>query len=574
MIIGHNMAAHNTYRQLNINNSTISKSTEKLSTGQRINRAGDDAAGLAISEKMRAQVKGLNQASRNGQDAISLIQTFEGATSEVHAMLQRARELSLQAADSTLTDTDREALNEETKQIKEQINTIARTTEFNTIKILDGAMSSASGTILTGVSQNVVDLLKDRVPLWIDDALDVMQNNFGIALPANRSLTVRLYQDTAPTAPAGVMITADGGATLQLDLNLSKLLDGSNQIPAGSGGGQFDTVIAHEIMHAMQYTAMPDMIAGGFTTAETWLAEGLATAVQGGVGFIAPPNNSASVNLGAWTGTTAEYGSAFAAIKTLHEITVGGISAFIDRLEAGDSIDDAFNNTSQTLTGDPALTTADVGNPLADFTTFAQFENWFNNSTDVDNYLDNSDDFTGTGSIPNGSDPTSTYSGDQEGTIVNDSSIDFANVYSITFTDVSGESDSNGKSLNFQVGSNAGHTMHLYSANVTTNGLGLESLDISSQTNASSGILLVDAAISKVSSIRSTFGALQNRLEHTIKNLDNASENLTASESRIRDVDMSKQVTIQTKNGILSQAAQAMLAQANQLPQGVLQLLR
>ncbi len=572
MIIGHHLHAFNTHRQLSMNNFSIEKSTEKLSTGLRINKAGDDAAGLAISEKMRGQVRGLNQSSRNAQDAISLIQTAEGAASEVHSMLQRARELTIQSANGILTDDDRASLNDEVTQLKSQVDTIARNTEFNTIKMLDGEMGSATGTVLVGVSQVVVDTLKAKIPLWIDDALTVMETNYGITLPASRSMTVNLYQDATATAPAASMSTSDGGATLQLQVNLSKMLDGSNQIPAG--GGQFDTVIAHEVMHAMQFTAMSDIINGGLDLTETWFAEGLATIVQGGSGFLPTPNSSASVNLLAWGGTTAEYGSAYAAVKTLHEITVGGINAFIDQLEAGNSLDAAMNATAQTLNGDVALTTTGVGGAQADFTTFAQFATWFNNSADVDNYLNNSTDFTGSGAITDGSDPTNSFNGSIAATIANDNTIDHPNVYAITFSNVSGDSDSNGKVLNFQIGANTGQNIQFNSANLTTQGLGLASFDISTQDNASSAIQQLDLAITKVSSVRGRFGAFQNRLEHTIRNLVNTAENLTSSESRIRDTDMAKEMGQLSKSNILAQASQAMLAQANQIPQGVLQLLR
>lgn len=572
MRIGHNVSALNTYRQLSTNNSNTAKSIEKLSSSQRINKAGDDAAGLAISEKMRSQIRGLYQASRNAHDAVSMVQTAEGAASTVHAMLQRARELSIQSASEVITDTDRTALNDEINQIKSQIDNIAEYTEFNTLKMLNGNSSSGS-TVLAGVIQSVIDTLKEKLPLWIDDALSTVKNNFGITLPSLRPLSVKFYQDNATNAPAASMGTSDGGATLELKVNLSKLLDVNNQIPSGSGGGQFDTVIAHEVMHAMQFTAMSDLLAGGTSTAETWFMEGLATAVQGGNGFIVPPNNSASVNLLAWTGTTAEYGSAFAAIKTLHEITAGGINAIIDELEAGNSLDAAINNTSQTLNGDPSLTTSDMVNPQADFTTFAQFVTWFNNSTDVDNYLDNSTDFTGMGSIPDGSDPTSSYGGALEGTIANDTTVDNPNVYTITFADVVG-SDAGGQAFNFQVGANENQSIGFNSVDMTVSGLGITSLNVSTSANAKAAIGLIDSAISKVSTIRGTFGALQNRLEYTISNLDNAAENITSSESRIRDADMAKEMMSFTKSNILAQAAQSMLSQATKNPEGVLQLLR
>ncbi len=317
MRINHNIAALNTYRQLNSASGAHSKSMEKLSSGLAINRAGDNAAGLAISEKMRAQVRGLDQASKNAQDGVSLIQTAEGALNETHDILQRMRELATQAANDTNIGSDRQEIQKEMNQLTSEINRIGNTTEFNTQKVLQG---NATG---------VVD--------------------------------------------------SDYTATLQI----------------GANEGQSFSISINDMR-----------------------AQALGIA-----------------------GTTA-----------------------------GASQDGATGAAK------------------------------FSAATDA---------------------------------------------------------DSNSNALTDKSGATAEYA-----------------LDVTDNTKASAAITVIDDAIKSVSAERSKLGAYQNRLEHTINNLGTSSENLTAAESRIRDVDMAKEMMNQTKNSILSQAAQAMLAQANQQPQGVLQLLR
>ena len=163
MIIQHNMPAANTNRQLGITNSNLQKSTEKLSSGYRINRAGDDAAGLSISEKMRGQIRGLNQASTNAQDGISMIQTAEGAMNELHSVVQRMRELTVQAANDTNVEEDRMAIQSEIKQLSEEIDRIAQSTEFNTMKLLNGDYSEDNGklTLQVGANNSSTEVLED-----------------------------------------------------------------------------------------------------------------------------------------------------------------------------------------------------------------------------------------------------------------------------------------------------------------------------------------------------------------------------------------------------------------------------
>jgi flagellin len=549
MRINHNIAALNTYRQLNTASHAQAKSMEKLSSGLRINRAGDDAAGLAISEKMRAQIRGLDQAARNSQDAISMIQTAEGAASSIHDMLQRGRELAVQAANDTLTFKDREQLDLELEQIKDQINKVANDTEFNTIKMLNnGALEHA----------DLIPTIQDRLQYWVDDALTTISENMGLSpsFTTGKDMTVEFYEDTSAKTAAS-MGTIDG-SSLNLRINLSKVAEVYDS--GDYGWGQIDALIAHEVVHGLQFTELSASLTGDI---DTWFMEGMATALQGGVPFLnnLSSNDAASIN-SSWNG---DYGSAYAAVMTLHEITDGGLKAIIDELKTGISLDQAFANTTQSGAGE--LTTG-----VSNFTNVADYVSWFNSSADVDLYLNNSTDFTnplGTIGLIQGEIRSSVSSWSD--VIVNDTVLDNGNVFNFIFKDTGSKEQEN---YSFHIGANEGQNLVMSGVNLTTAGIGITGVKLTSQYDADQAITTINNAIEKVSGIRSKFGALQNRLEHTISNLQNSTENLTASESRIRDIDMASEMMNQTKNSILSQAAQAMLAQANQQPQGVLQLLR
>ncbi|MDQ8734019.1 flagellin [Paenibacillus sp. LHD-38] len=412
MIINHNIAALNTHRQLGANTAATSKNIEKLSSGLRINRAGDDAAGLAISEKMRGQIRGLDQASRNSQDGISLIQTAEGALNETHSILQRMRELAVQSGNDTNTSQDRTNLQDEMTQLGTEIERIANTTEFNTKKLINGSMGSAQ-TAATGTVVNSGNLAAGVAGATTLGAVtDASGNNLGIAVGDKITATWSV-NGTQQTATYTVAAAAD-------DMD--------------------------DILTAINANA---------TVGTATLAAGVLTVD------------------GAAAGTAAQInGLSF-------EVTTNGV-----RKEA-------------------------ASNVLSNFA---------------------------------------------EGTKAKDVRSD--------------------GSAAFQIGSNTGQTMNLSVEDMRASTLGVNNLQIGTQSQASTAIKVVDQAIQKVSSERSKLGAVQNRLEHTINNLNTSSENLTAAESRVRDTDMAKEMMAQTKNNILAQAAQAMLAQANQQPQGVLQLLR
>lgn len=377
MRINHNIAALNTHRQLSSANGAQMKSMEKLSSGMRINRAGDDAAGLAISEKMRGQIRGLEQASRNAQDGISLIQTAEGALNETHAILQRMNELATQAANETLSTNDRNSIGDELTQLNSEIDRISTSTKFNGETLLDGT--------------------------------------FGVQLD---------------TAASGLAVGSDGVTNIEI-----------------SGANASTT-----------YT-----LTAGATAGEVVLADAAG--------------NQQTVTLTDNTAGTLNFDQLGVKISVNSSWDAAGLEA-------------AANGTGAAGT---IITSAD------------------------------SQKFIQIGSENDG-----------------------AQRLGVTIAKI----DSSATSLN------------------TT------SIDVSTAANARTSMDTIQTAIDTVSRERSKLGAYQNRLEHTINNLGTTSENLTAAESRIRDVDMAAEMMNQTKNSILSQAAQAMLAQSNQMPQGVLQLLR
>ncbi len=455
MRINNNLMAMNTHRQLSITNGAAAKSIEKLSSGFRINRAGDDAAGLAISEKMRGQIRGLTMASKNAQDGISLIQTAEGALSETHAILQRMRELAVQSANDTNNDADRGQIQKEIEQLKSEIDRISSTTEFNTKKLIDGSVGQTAS--ITSNNANVIDVR----------AVDPKLTGQTTIAFANVTKTTNNFIAAAGVTQANVTIAT----------------------PAGGNG-----------------------IKAGFYTLE----------LQGAA-------NNASITLKDAQGNVVA--SATGADTTAnYDLQAGGNTLLT--LAGG-----AYNGNGGTVSFDVVIQ-GDL--------TFTRSD----------------------GSVK-------TYTGLK----ANAASVMVADGFEIDVTTRLTTAENavvnvTNNGVKFQIGANEKQTTQLAINKMDTTSLKVADINVSTQSGASQAVTIINDAIEKVSTERSKLGAIQNRLEHTIKNLDTSAENLQAAESRIRDVDMAKEMMEFTKQNILMQAAQAMLAQANQAPQGVLQLLR
>ena len=447
MVVQHNMQAANANRMLNVTTSAQSKSTEKLSSGYKINRAADDAAGLTISEKMRKQIKGLDRASTNAQDGVSAVQTAEGALTEVHSMLQRMNELATQSANGTNSTTDRKAIQDEIDQLTTEIDRVSETTKFNEMYLLKGNSDNTTKTLNAhdaGIAGNLVDNKNGTSTFTITP------------LSANDKITIAGKEYTIGTAgaPTAATLTFKGG----------------------NKATNFGTVTGGNYTAFQNDDEMKAALAAG-----TDIKKGNATTA-------ADPTND-------YTYTPGQAGQAPA----------GKITA-----------DEAYTKISDEL-----IKASSIG---ADAGTKATVTN-------------------------------------------------AANVFTITQGQVAIK---DALSFNLHVGADADTTnkISVKIDSMSSAGLGIKGIKADTEQDATYAIDAIADAISKVSDQRSSLGAVQNRLEHTINNLDNVVENTTSAESRIRDTDMAEEMVNYSKNNILAQAGQSMLAQANQSNQGVLSLLQ
>ena len=492
MVVQHNMQAMNANRMLNVTTSTQAKATEKLSSGYKINRAADDAAGLTISEKMRKQIKGLDRASTNAEDGVSSVQTAEGALTEVHSMLQRMNELAVQASNGTNSESDRSAIQDEIDQLTTEIDRVSETTKFNETYLLkgqDGTKTINMQAHDAGLAGTLVDN-GDGTATFKMDAL-----NAGDKV----SIGGKTYTIGGEAADVTAMLGDKGAdiATKHTDVTVN-----------GTTYKWYDAIAA-------------DTTGNGYKgTAAGWYAKDPSTL-----------DNKTNV-------TAADFAdvAAFAAKKSA-TISVGANSVTtIDDTKA-DGIDDNDNTiiTKQKayeLAGKELLAANGIG------------------------------DTEGHATVKNGDNSALAYN-------AGDGS------FKIT---VGQAKVANALSFSLHVGADADMTnkIQVDIESMSAAGLGIKGLNVKDDSGkaATYAIDAIADAVAKVSSQRSALGAVQNRLEHTIANVDNVVENTTSAESRIRDTDMAETMVEYSKNNILAQAGQSMLAQANQANQGVLSLLQ
>ncbi|WP_339284428.1 flagellin [Paenibacillus sp. FSL R5-0486] len=575
MIINHNIAALNTHRQLSTNTANTNKNIEKLSSGLRINRAGDDAAGLAISEKMRGQIRGLDQATRNAQDGISLIQTAEGALNETHSILQRMRELAVQSSNDTNTGQDRGELQKEMNQLTSEINRIGNTTEFNTKKLLNGDLSdkfmTKAAVTTPGAKVDVTKAVDQTIKVGAEPVswtgTSKADVNVKITGTADNGFDFGNIDETAAAGKNEIKITRTGDK-FTVDFDGVDKAGTAKTLEINADDVAFDPA-------TKTYTYNNQGINFSFTQedAKDWKTGESVTIDLKTIGNDATGDHKTVAEKVALTvtGTTAGAGAASAVVS---DIVVDGDSKSI--IAGADKLDIEWDETSKSFTA-----TLSAGGTKLSETKFSLDEGETLNY-DADGIKFS---FTATGDTAN------------DGNIKGSFALKTATTKVETAPDVTAPAEYEDKSASFQIGANQNQSLSLGVNDMRASALGItgagagfssadnvtngtnntnaeKALDLTSNTNAANAITVVDKAIASVSSERSKLGAVQNRLEHTINNLGTSSENLTAAESRIRDVDMAKEMMSQTKNNILAQAAQAMLAQANQQPQGVLQLLR
>lgn len=541
MVVQHNMSAMNANRNLGITTGLQAKSSEKLSSGYKINRAADDAAGLSISEKMRSQIRGLNKASDNAQDGISLIQTAEGALNESHSILQRMRELSVQAANGTETDDDREAVQNEIAQLQEELTRISETTEFNTMKLLDGSRSGSTATSGSGPKFGVVD-----TQLSGGGAL-ITSNVKGVTVTIAAPATNKAGQESAIWAADGISLTLNlaAGKVYTQD-EIDELVANARQEDSSADAVPADIKISlkNGVLTATDGETS-DATAGG--------AKATSTAVTATGTFVGANQVSFTAN---------KYGTEFNGTK------------FNIKFGAENGKEDVTVTTGKTAIEIDGTNTVKAGEYDINLAAGKEYT-----AEDIEDILAKAGfdfDVTLSGATPD--EPhtvfaTSSATAFTGITMANGAGLGSANAM---WGQAGYDGVSSGEGLTLQIGANEGQTMSFSIDNMSARALGVDGnkINLNTQAGAQKATTTIDEAIKKVSEQRGRLGAIQNRLEHTIANLDTAAENTQNAESRIRDTDMAEEMVQYSKNNILAQAGQSMLAQANQSTQGVLSLLQ
>lgn len=545
MVVQHNISAMNANNAMTKNVSGLKKSTEKLSTGYSINRAADNAAGLAISEKMRSQIRGLSQATNNANDAISLIQTAEGGLQESEDILQRMRELAVQASNGTYTDDDREQIQFEVDALKGEIDRIAQSTEFNEMKLLDGSLDGGKGD--TGV-------YGPRYGAYLS------QNDSDAKLSTN----ISLEGSTITSSITGVTVALADAASGKGGENAEWSEDGKT--------------LTLNLVKGNTYSQaqIDDLIKN-------------ATQAKDDTQSAARPEVTFTLNNGVFTFQDEEEFSTDTGVRAA--------SAEVDLTDAlmASGQNDKYADTIK-------FTANNYGNDTRTFTLktdVAAGKEWVEKTSDDDNEATGIKDGEYSIHLSTGVE----YTAADIEKLLAKSGLD----YSISLTDEQAAPDGDkvfyaqtkeaeieiamgdtegkgvgadkalgaGEGLVFQIGANGveDQRLQLNIGNMSASAIGVADIDVSERESANDGINKIDDAIKIVSTQRAKLGAVQNRLEHTVNSLSTAEENLQSAESQIRDTDMASEMIKYTKSNILQQASQSMLAQANQQPQGVLQLL-
>ena len=524
MVVQHNMQAMNANRMLNVTTSTQAKSTEKLSSGYKINRAADDAAGLTISEKMRKQIKGLDQASTNAEDGVSSVQTAEGALTEVHSMLQRMNELAVQASNGTNSESDRSAIQDEISQLTTEIDRVSETTKFNETYLLKGNVDGTSSKVnVNAHDAGLAGKLTDNGDgtstfsansIGVGDKVTIAGTEYKIVAssdPASYDSTAYTATDKDKVTKDGVSYTYDGTDWKDADGNVGN-------ITVGVG----DTYVRNGVAKTIVTTDFTP------STKDDIVAE-----------LNKDANLGKTVTIKDADGTTNTY--------KIGTHKVDGATPTLTADEIASKITGGQDVSIDTKKMYAVPSASDKENEISLSEAYDKMAKELKSASDI-----GTDEKTKS-SVTNNGDGT--------------------------FTITQGKVEvKDALSFNLHVGADADMTnkINVDIESMSAAGLGIKGLNVSDKTGqaATYAIDAIADAVAKVSSQRSALGAVQNRLEHTIANVDNVVENTTSAESRIRDTDMAEEMVEYSKNNILAQAGQSMLAQANQSNQGVLSLLQ
>lgn len=616
MVLVHNMSALGADRQFGVNSKKVGKLTEKLSSGYRINRSADDAAGLAISEKMRRQIRGLTQASLNAQDGISMVQIADGALEGVQSMLQRGNELAVKAANGTLTDDDRALIDEEIQQLKSGIDEIAHNTVFNDIELFpeDGDIPSAASGNTTYHYEIKYNLTDGTFSIGNEEKAATQSVGGARAASGSTTLADKIANELVPNAVKQIfdafpaLRTAMGSDTVEMSLDISYIdgksgtlayaqysyyptgkpinmllkvdsadFDDADAAGTGSAAEALESTIAHEITHSVMQYLLTDGMSGrnGSEKYPEWFVEGAAQLSGGGfptnwnseleyyVSSLTGANDSskdANIEsyLKKYTVAGRPYGHGYLAMAYLgykasgaSDVTGANIAAGMNKIFSsllnGKSLNEALTtNAGIALNGVEGLfQNASAGDDLVTFVRKLSYASKGGAGSVIASTL-------GTGGT------------DILGNTANTQAFWIKSVKTAT---------PGAARIGLHVGAESGVSISLDRYRMDAAALGLTNTDVKTTDNAGDAIDSFKEAIEKVSSVRSYYGAIQNRLEHTINNLDNIVENTTAAESAIRDTDIAETMVAYSNQNILLQAGQAVLTQANRQPEMVLSLL-
>lgn len=614
MKIQHNLSAINSQRIIQSTNWSMSKNLEKLSSGYQINRAGDDSAGLAISEGMRAQITALNQGKRNTQDGISLVQTVEGALTEVHSMLNRMKGMAVQAANGTYSDVQRAMMNLEMDNLKEEIGRIGTSTNFSGVPLFTNGGTKRDVTISastfyhctldltnksvsvnyaeskgrsSGISSGGYDFLAERlvnnyIPLAVDEILKKftpLQNAMGTDQVAMELRIEYIDGSYGTMAYAKASFQANGKPfNMQIVVDAADFSDDSVKVVGSAEEGMLVSTIAHEMMHSvMQYTLTDGMFGrNGKEKFPEWFIEGTAQLTGGGftsgwnaklqqiAGGLTDQNDKSKDTeienyLKSYNVKDRPYGHGYLATAYIGYLASGSTSPTVDANMIADGMNEIF---ADLLNGDPLSTVLSrhTGGKITDSASLERlFDQPDSSLTEFVRKLSVASQ-GGAGSVIG-----------MGGLHTGGSFIDGGNTANRAFYINKWSIGAAGK-LTLSVG---GHDqlLEVDLFRLDSTGLRLGDTNIETLEDANEAVEQIDAAIEKVSEMRSHYGAIQNRLEHTLANLSNTIENITAAESRIRDTDMAFALTEHVRNQILMQSGQSMLAQANRIPENILSLL-
>ncbi|MGN0675891.1 MAG: flagellin [Oscillospiraceae bacterium] len=638
MVVQHNLTAMNANRYFGINNSKLSKSLEKLSSGYAINRAGDNAAGLAVSEKMRSQIGGLTQAVKNAQDGISMVQTYEGALTETDSILQRMKVLATQSANGSYDDPiDRNAIEQEFLQLNDELDQIADT-DFNGVVVLnggtmaDGVSADANGLIdykaaadaaaaeaAAAKAAKPVDMVADSDYVTKAPELDDSKYDQTKATALWTQAETDGYTAAADAKEINIKyvvdaVDADGNVTAVKGYYEDGTEYGGTITPTNNGGWADGVTGANIVLDTVgakkgdfvtvNYTnpvgkeIEPTNI--GFTDSNV---DGTGITVDGDISLLTEDVAKATtialntdVSNTNWTGADkADYQDAIkaldgASLKIEYTTNADGddLAAAVVKLTDSEGTEHTLTAGAATGWGVDALPDGSAkaftltfnGKNIADITPGAlTMDGTDQDATGSMTFEISVDGYRTAGEEK----PNAKLTKDVNAEATEEE-------YKVSQSNAFSKSEAKmtyKKSITLQVGSRTKDAVDFTFAykstsmgdltadlNCTAAGLGTDKLTLSTQEDANYAIDKIDQAINKVSMVRGTFGAIQNRLEHKIDNLNVTTENLTSAESRIRDTNMAEEMMNFTKQQILSQASQSMLAQANQLPQGVLSLLQ